>query len=130
MISTNTTLVLGAGASIAMGYPTGGELRLELLKLTNVDKRQFSIESGLYAAGEEHLQGFIDAFRRSQMYSIDAFLARRPEFTDIGKRAIAAVLLEREAACSLDRWNHEDGWYQYCRAAFTSTPVAPSTVLP
>jgi hypothetical protein len=113
MISTNTTLVLGAGASIAMGYPTGGQLRDELLKLADSDRQGFSVAAGLFGPSHPSIHEFVDAFRQSQMYSIDAFLARRPAFTEIGKRAIAAVLLRCEQASSLDKWQHDDGWYQY-----------------
>lgn len=122
MISTNTTLVLGAGASLAMGYPTGRGLRDALLQITSQDQQEFAIGAGLFNLGPPSIHEFVDAFRQSQMYSIDAFLARRPEFTQVGKQAIAAVLLKCEAASSLDRWNHADGWYQYLWNQFGTCP--------
>jgi hypothetical protein len=90
------TLVLGAGSSTLMGYPTGGELRAEIIGLIAPEKLELTIAAGLKKHGDE-LYGFVDAFARSQMYSIDAFLARRPEYVDIGKRAIATCLLFRES---------------------------------
>ncbi len=120
MLPANTTLVLGAGSSIALGYPTGEALRRELLRLVDTDLLGLSIEAQLRAPDQASLQEFVDGFRQSQMYSIDAFLARRPEFTEIGKRAIAALLLRCEQNSSLDRWQHEDGWLQYLWNRFAS----------
>lgn len=113
MLKTNTTLVLGAGASIAMGYPTGAGLRSKILELTSGERMEFSIRAGLMTSTNPSLYELVDAFRKSQMYSIDAFLSRRPEFTDIGKMAIAAVLLECEKTALLDSCEHPDGWLQY-----------------
>lgn len=113
MLRNKTTLVLGAGSSLGMGYPTGAGLRTAILELADPERLQFSIQAGLFSPDGVALREFIDAFRMSQMYSIDSFLARRPQFTEIGKRAIAAVLLERERASQLDRSTHKDGWMQY-----------------
>lgn len=57
---------------------------------------------------------FVDAFRASQAYSIDSFLGRRTEFTEIGKAAIAYILLscEQKANLTHDTAN-DDHWYQY-----------------
>ncbi len=113
MLKNKTTLVLGAGASRAMGFPTGAGLLAAIHDLVTVDRQPFAIQAGLFNPDGTALHEFIDAFRGSQMYSIDSFLARRPQFSDIGKRAIAAVLLECEKASSLDRCTHADGWMQY-----------------
>ncbi|PRH81509.1 hypothetical protein C6N40_11875 [Arenimonas caeni] len=47
------------------------------------------------------------------MASIDAFLARRPEYQEIGKRAIASTLLSRESWMRLTRDPGDDDWYYY-----------------
>lgn len=106
------TLVLGAGASHAMGYPVGAGLRSKILEIGNTDRQHFAITAGLYFE-EGLLQRFVDSFLRSQMFSIDAFLARRPEFSDVGKRAIAALLLEIEDELHLRRTESRDHWYRY-----------------
>lgn len=108
----NITLVLGAGASQAMGYPLGSGLRSKILNLGIVDRQSFAILAGLYHE-DGSLQRFVDSFRRSQMFSIDAFLARRPEFSEIGKRSIAALLLEVEDEQHLRNTEHRDHWYRY-----------------
>jgi hypothetical protein len=108
----NITLVLGAGASHAMGYPVGSGLRRKILDLCIVERQFFSIQAGLYHE-DGLLPRFIESFGRSQMLSIDAFLARRPEFSEIGKRSIAALLLEVEDEQRLLNIEHQDHWYRY-----------------
>lgn len=105
----NITLVLGAGASHPMGYPVGAGLRSKILDLGIVDRQSFAIPAGLYHE-DGLLQIFVDSFRRSQMFSIDAFLARRPEFSEIGKRSIAALLLEVEDEQRLLNTERRDHW--------------------
>jgi hypothetical protein len=84
----NITLVLGAGASDAMGYPVSSDLRNKL-SLSMVDRQSYAIPAGLYSE-DNLLQKFVNSFKQSQMFSIDAFLARRPEFSEIGKRSVVA----------------------------------------
>lgn len=98
MFTRKICLVLGAGASLAMGYPLGSDLRRKILQLARHDETtlRFRIDCGLQHKQEE-LWDFLDAFAKSQALSIDSFLARRPEFMEIGKHAIAAVMLACEA---------------------------------
>lgn len=69
---------------------------------------------------EQHLKIFIEQFRYSQMESIDAFLARRPEFAEIGKRVIAAILLDKEDKNLIHAPDDSDGWYRYFFNKITS----------
>jgi hypothetical protein len=113
MKKNRTTLVLGAGSSCAFNYPTGASLRTEILSLASPPYRELSKQADLLQFKNPTLIEFIDAFRKSQMQSIDAFLARRPEFVDIGKRAIAGILLSCEESSKLDKTDYVDGWQQY-----------------
>jgi len=108
----NITLVLGAGASQAMGYPVSSDLRNKILNLGMVDRQSYAIPAGLYSE-DDLLQKFVNSFKQSQMFSIDAFLARRPEFSEIGKRSIAALLMEVEDEQRLLNIEHRDHWYRY-----------------
>lgn len=103
-----TALVLGAGSSFAYGYPVGSQLRRKIIGLPpgHLDE----IQRGLM----QDSATFLNDFRRSQLRSIDAFLARRGEFNELGKLAIARVLLEAEAeAASQDLDALKDHWYGY-----------------
>ena len=112
MIETRTVMVLGAGASKPYGLPLGGELRELILKMNEDDLRE--IPTGPQTSSYDHSgAAFLHAFRRSQFASIDAFLARRPEFSVMGKHAIAKALLPRENADALLDKTPDDHWYRY-----------------
>lgn len=109
MISEDTVLILGAGASVDYGYPLGRNLMLNICNdlhhhsthlfqlLHNCDNRVNDI------------QQFCDDLRACNLPSIDAFLEKRPEFEKIGKIAIAASLIPHEDPRALSR----TGWYEY-----------------
>lgn len=108
-------LVLGAGASHSYGFPLGGELRRRILGIGPYEAEH----AGIIGSASEPIDvakilEFRKAFEFSQMYSIDAFLGRRPEFAEIGKRCIAAVLLGCESVDELiSTGSTRDHWYQY-----------------
>lgn len=95
MITTPTVLVLGAGASRPYGYPTGREL---VTKVAKDFRNTGSILHKLFTkCGEEGLAAeCVDILRASYMPSIDLFLSERKEYAEIGKRIIAAALIEYE----------------------------------
>ena len=108
----SVVLVLGAGASLSMGYPVGSALRTALMP-SSMDRYVQAVVDSRNGIHRHDVEAFATTFRDSQMLSIDAFLARRPDMVDIGKRSIAAVLLMQEQAELLHSCNHEDKWYQY-----------------
>ena len=56
---------------------------------------------------------FRDTFEASGLYSIDAFAAYRPDFAEIAKATIAAVLVPLESQRVLsDRHKGDGNWYQ------------------
>jgi hypothetical protein len=59
--------------------------------------------------GEAALDDFCRQFEVSGLYSIDAFLARRPRLQEIGKRCIAALLLAAESQWRVE--NPATDWY-------------------
>lgn len=118
MIKEKTLLILGAGASVPYGYPTGDELRTELCEPRNLSKL---LENSIKQIG---LKLFCDTFMKSQINSIDSFLAKRGEeqisdgkytfgkYAEIGKLAIANRLNDREDLPKLLEPD-EDHWLQY-----------------
>ena len=114
MIKTKTLFILGAGASKPFGYPTGIELREIILRMSVLP----DVVSALTPVNEEStwyeksVLKFISEFLKSSVYSIDYFLEKRPEFTEIGKMSIAACLIGYEKDQELR--NHANGnWYMY-----------------
>ena len=95
MIIQPTTLVLGAGASVDFGYPTGAGLRERILALDTGWIQWIapaSNETSWYTLFED----FKVEFRMAPTTTIDAFLEDRPAFKEIGTRCIAAALLRDE----------------------------------
>lgn len=103
MLANPTTLILGAGASHHLGYPTGSKLREWIIEGRGMGVIEEPQEKSLL----KHLQ---NQFRTSLVSSIDAFLAE-PEYKDfenIGKLCIAAALLP----CESGQAGKSPGWYQ------------------
>jgi hypothetical protein len=103
-----TVFVLGAGASVPYGYPTGAELVNELLKPVNDDDLLLRFD----------FYKFQNALRKSQAESIDSFLEHWPEYADAGRFAIARALIKRENEQRLlsgktRRGQTVDHWYRY-----------------
>ena len=102
MIEEETLFILGAGASVPYGYPTGKGLRKfiyedfpRLIKKYSFDRHN-EIDSNrrLRFMGGAKTLGAI--FFRSSNPSIDIFLSRNEEFSPIGKMAISCGILEAE----------------------------------
>ena len=104
-----TTLILGAGASYSYGFPTGLELRKKILALEG----QLELFELFASYGVRHIREFLQQFKLSQLVSIDSFLAKNPNYTHLGKTAIAMVLLSCERADVLFSDENKDHWYQY-----------------
>ena len=103
-----TTLILGAGASHAYGFPVGSGLRESIIDLA--DTQQIADDIGFPRARLRQLRA---DFHTSQIYSIDAFLGRRTDLIDVGRSAIAYVLLQCEQKADLMGMQKRDHWYQY-----------------
>ncbi|OGE22542.1 MAG: hypothetical protein A3J42_05595 [Candidatus Dadabacteria bacterium RIFCSPHIGHO2_12_FULL_53_21] len=123
MIERRTVLIVGAGASKPYGFPTGTELKNEILginmrrtiEIANLKKHDANY-SPIWryifdTCGERTVESFLSSLSRSGRNSVDAFIERRPEFTDIGKLLISYQLIQYENEELLYR----DGgnWYQY-----------------
>jgi len=92
MLANSTTLIVGAGASVPLGYPTGAELRDWI-----IEGRGMHGEWG--SKGPEDQKKLTWRMRRSLIPSIDAFLAE-PENADLhawGVLCIAGALLPCES---------------------------------
>ena len=109
MITVPTVFILGAGASIPYGLPSGHALKLKILDQLNASNEP--------CCGAVIQRGYnIDIIRKftndlkSPDLSIDAFLEHRSEYQAIGKLAIAWILLNSENKALLhDRW-WDRGW--------------------
>jgi hypothetical protein len=121
MIKVPTVLILGAGASIPFGFPSGLQLKAEICKAIKKQHGEVFEDLKLSAGNENRVQDFYDNLLLSSEMSIDAFLEHNPDYSQIGRRAIANVLLRKEKHIELyenwiDKWldptNKDKHWYQ------------------
>jgi hypothetical protein len=115
MITKPTVLILGAGASMPYGFPSGRDLLKTIL-----DGLQPNTSSTLHTTLEElgMTKDCIWTFRNDLYYSgsssVDAFLEHRQEFLEIGKLAIMLSLMPLEEEHRLfDMKVREQSWYEY-----------------
>ena len=115
MIKQKTVFILGAGASMPYNFPSGAQLRT-LICAATTQPQQTTLGQWLIKGMAEAtaLIAFAQAFSRSNVISIDAFLDKRREFLDIGKMAIAAVLteIERKQRYMVFSDSLDDHWYR------------------
>lgn len=112
MFRRKTVLVLGAGASIPYGFPSGQGLIDQITGTLEVVEKRALLEEGFDGVDYTDLQ---DALRKAQPASIDAFLKYRPDLRRVGKFAIALMLVRQERAGRLwqpeDNRQREELWY-------------------
>lgn len=111
MITKETVLVLGAGASAPYGFPVGSRL-LELIQGMTPDvANQLPAPPGAHIPPGEP-GGFISSLRTAHPTSIDGFLAHRPDLEEPGKAAIATILLPYERKKYFPAQGQTDHWYR------------------
>lgn len=104
-----TALVIGAGASKPYGLPLGVELRDQVAKLrpTQHLERILAVSN----LDRNDLVQFQQSLKHSGEPTVDKFIDRRPEYSILGKTAMAVCLLKAEnpirlqaGDCPKDHW--------------------------
>lgn len=118
MITTPTLFILGAGSSKPYGYPTGAELRADIinnfvnyfLKLKDVDKKDLSNVPRI----RRGIEKFVNIFSKSSLTSIDKFLSLNPAVAAYGKIGITLSILNSENNSNFrEEVNPQEDWYTY-----------------
>lgn len=114
MITKPTVLILGAGASMSFGFPSGlGLLKDIHAKLVPSSGNWVDILKN-FGITDDFIRTFRYDLVNSSQPSVDAFLERRPEFLEIGKLAITFGLIPHEDEYFLsDLRERENSWYAY-----------------
>src|SRR6266581_2522044 len=109
VIKRQTVLILGAGASMHLAFPSGRQL--VTLVVDGLVNEASPLVRLLRVCGFDpsKIYAFRDALQRSGRPSVDVFLEHRPEFLPLGKTAIAALLTPFESEASL----FAPSWYSY-----------------
>lgn len=111
MIKKPTVFILGAGASIPYGYPSGENLVREIVNdLSRPGSLFYSLCREL-GFTEPHILEFVSTLDRSHDKSIDAFLQRNESFIKLGKVAITLKLIVHEDETVLFSPG-DDKWYR------------------
>jgi hypothetical protein len=124
MVSKDTVLVVGAGASMPYKFPSGSQL-VELIlnqtkltawgdgRLTPVPTAEIATALMARDFSPADIARFRQSLELSRVNSIDAFLERRSEFVSMGKVAIAAALCPFEnQATLLNVERPDEDWYR------------------
>lgn len=105
MIKKETVLVLGAGASMPYGFPSGQGL-VDLICNVSPDIKRILEE--IVKNDIKLATNFIEDLKKADPDSIDDFLEHRPEFQEVGKAAIALILLPLENEHNLiSKWMND-----------------------
>ena len=104
MISTPTTLVLGAGSSTHLDYPLGRDLVDHLVKRLGTAHDDLP---DLWAP--EEVERFLHRLKEYDPSSVDEFLEAEEEFADLGKYFIAVELKRHEIR---EHFFTKPGWYR------------------
>lgn len=136
MIDKPTVFILGAGASVPYGYPTGEGLREDICKnfldrIVGLVKEVYSSQPDVALTTAKETQRFTSAFLNSSTPSIDLFLSRNISFADIGKEAIVTSILTAEENGAF-RENMRAGlqaqdWYSYIYHKMTEDMIDPES---
>ncbi len=98
MIRNETVFILGAGASIPYGFPSGASLVEGIIDGCNDET---SIFGQMFP--QDLRRKFSQALELSFAPSIDDFLEKRSEFMEIGKAAICSQLIRKEIPSAIAR---------------------------
>jgi hypothetical protein len=123
MISKKTVIVLGAGASKPYGFPTGPELVYEICEKLRDSRGGTTRLLRDAGAKAEEIERLKDGLRRAQLYSIDEFLEHRTDLFNVGKSAVAAMLIPKEYSSlgHLFDLKKKDHWYRLFRNSLRSS---------
>lgn len=120
MITHDTVLVLGAGASKPYGFPIGRELLFKIkqaLMNRSPDKRHLWGKLRTLGMDEGVISEFLSALIYADPPSVDTLLEKRREFLTVGKLSIALSLIPYEHENYLFNVGKSDdmpaSWYRY-----------------
>ena len=119
--------IIGAGASVDYGLPTGAQLRNNIIESTSsVDEiKQYSFED----FDEQRYNNFCRKFQESGISSIDKFLNTNPHFIYEGKIAITLLIKKIELQCITNIYvNSDTNWILYLYNRMTANISTPDNI--
>ncbi len=130
MIREKTVFILGAGASMPYGYPTGQQLRIEILNNHPERLKQASIADMDSDTKSEIIPHAISLAKKlgKTTDSIDSYVAKNNHFSQTAKLAIVLTLLNCEKSSQFREKAPIPGqdWYSYLFRKIDESPFEPS----
>src|SRR5687768_2077401 len=108
MLTKPIVLVLGAGASVPFGFPTGRNLSELIVQQLRSGQAGFKALQQYGGYTDDEINLFRQTFSRSGQNSIDAFLEHRSDLLGIGKAATAQALIRFESEEKLFSFDAEN----------------------
>jgi len=122
MIEQPIVLILGAGASIPYGFPSGGKLKQVILEALDPNKgTRFPSILNQLGVKSKIIKDYYHDLYFSGCSSVDAFLEHRPEFVEVGKLSIAISLIPFEKDNFLFKAKNIDN--SWCHFLFSKMKV-------
>jgi len=109
MNSIDTVYVIGAGASVPYGMPTGPQLKDQILAAIP----EFYERHRIMDENQGALLELEHNFKMAPMASIDAFLVSRPHLSSEGKLLISECILNAELESNINKQNIDGDWLTY-----------------
>lgn len=114
MIKKPIVFILGAGASMPYGFPSGSELKSNILGHLRSPNSECFKRINHFFETDEIIIDFRENLAKSGQLSVDAFLEHRCEFLKVGKLAIAFYLIKLEQEGKMfNIQSKELSWYEY-----------------
>ena len=122
MIEKSTVLILGAGASMPYGFPSGEGLMQEILEgiRPNLGKELFRVLLG-FGFKSDDIDNFYTGLKHFRKFSVDEFLERQPDFMKIGKIVITLTLSTYEKKDELFEQKSDKDWYRHLWVKLSDT---------
>lgn len=114
MKNLKTTIILGAGASVHYGFPTGNQLIDQIIKSSSIFN-WYIIGGDFYLNDIPAINKFGRALRSYDPMSIDSFLsmhANDQKIITVGKQLIAHTIIKKQNPFLSTRDNKQN-WYRY-----------------
>jgi NAD-dependent SIR2 family protein deacetylase len=105
--------ILGAGASVPYGYPTGEELNKSIVLSLINEERLFQMLTTTFQNQTVEIKKFPQDLKRSLRNSIDQFLVNKPQYEGFGKFAITHIIKSFENDEKRHYYLDRGDWVKY-----------------
>jgi hypothetical protein len=106
MINENVLFIIGAGASVDYGFPSGEKLINDII--SKLDDGNFGEDLyGTFPTSKKQIRSFREHIEAARLESIDLWLRRNPSYSQIGRICIADEILKCER-----EYTRVNGWFE------------------